>query len=260
MLGALSSAPSTAYILNNSSTGTVNISGSVTARSVSPSTTNGIVNNTSTGTINVGGNVSGGSVANTIGMSNGSTGTINVTGNITGGSNATNTPAIYSTTAGTIDVIGSATAGLYPALFSTSVTATNILRGNITNALGVPAFFTYKTTISPSAVQTHTIQDTGNVNRLFSTSNVSVGAPAVTNVRAGVVYGSLNELTGTMIVPTPANVRNGVPTDNTVGTADLTISEFWDYDVTLLNQPNSIGARLKNCSTIESTGDQLAAF
>jgi hypothetical protein len=259
-LGALSATPSLAYILNNAAAGVVNINGNVTARSVSPTTgtTLGIVNNNSTGTINVSTNVSGGSVANTIGMSNTSTGTINVTGNITGGTHATNTPAIYSTTAGTIDVTGTTTAGLYPALFSTNINSTNILRGNITNALGVPAYFTYKVTISPTAVQTATMQTTTNGDRLFSTSNVSVGAPAVTNVRSGIVYGSTNELTGTMIVPTPANVRNGVPTDNTVGTADLTISEFWDINASTLTTGNSIGDRLRNCNTVSSNGDQLA--
>ena len=259
ILGALSSAPSTAYIVNNGGTGIVNINGNVTARSVSPSTSVGIVNNSGTGTMNISQNVSGGSVANTIGVSN-NTGTINVTGNITGGTHATNTPAIFSTTAGTIDVTGSATAGLYPALWATSLTATNILRGNITNALGVPAYNAYKITVSPTAVQTATMQDTGNIDRLFSTSNVSVGAPAVTNVRAGVVYGSTNELTGTMIVPTPGNVRKGVLTDATVGTAELTIAEFWDTDVSALTTTNSIGARLKNSSTVAVTGDQIAGF
>lgn len=260
-LGALSATPSTAYIINNAGAGIININGSVTARSVSPfsGVNTGIVNNNGTGIINVSQNVTGGSVANTIAILNGS-GTTNVTGNITGGSHATNTPAIYSTTAGTIDVTGTATAGLYPALWATSLTANNILRGNITNALGVPAYYAYNIKVSPTTVQTATMQDTTNVDRLFSTSNVSVGAPATTNVRAGVVYGSTNELTGTMIVPTPANVRNGVPTDNTVGTAELTIAEFWDTDVSALTTTNSIGARLKNSSTVAVTGDQIAGF
>ena len=260
-LGALSASPSNAYIVNNNTTGIVNINGNVTARSVGPSATVAIVNNNNVGgTMNISGNVSGGSVLNAIGVYNNSTGTVNVGGNITGGSIASNSPAIYSITAGTIDVTGTTTAGLYPALFSTSLTATNILRGNITNALGVPAYFAYKITVSPTAVQTATMQTTTNVDRLFSTSNVSVGAPAVTNVRLGIVYGSTNELTGTMIVPTPANVRNGVPTDNTVGTADLTIAEFWDINASTLTTAGSIGDRVRNSATVQSTGDQLAAF
>jgi hypothetical protein len=259
ILGSLSTSPSTAFALSMS-TGTATINGNVTQRSYGASTTGGLVNLAGTGTINITGNVSGGSVANTIAIANSSTGTINVTGNITGGSNATNTPAIYSTTAGTIDVTGTTTAGLYPALWSTSLTANNILRGNITNALGVPAYNAYKITVSPTAVQTATMQTTTNVDRLFSTSNVSVGAPATTNVRAGIVYGSTSELTGTMIVPTPANVRKGVPTDNTVGTADLTIAEFWDINASTLTTAGSIGDRVRNSATVESTGDQLAAF
>lgn len=260
-LGALSASPSNAYIVNNNTTGIVNINGNVTARSVGPSASVAIVNNNNVGgTMNISGNVSGGSVLNAIGVYNNSTGTVNVGGNITGGSIASNSPAIYSITAGTIDVTGTTTAGLYPALFSTSLTATNILRGNITNALGVPAYFAYNIKVSPTAVQTATMQTTTNVDRLFSTSNVSVGAPAVTNVRLGIVYGSTNELTGTMIVPTPANVRNGVPTDNTVGTADLTIAEFWDINASTLTTAGSIGDRVRNSATVQSTGDQLAAF
>ena len=260
-LGALSASPSNAYIVNNNTTGIVNINGNVTARSVGPSASVAIVNNNNVGgTINISGNVSGGSVLNAIGVYNNSTGTVNVGGNITGGSNASNSPAIYSITAGTIDVTGTTTAGLYPALWSTSLTATNILRGNITNALGVPAYFAYKITVSPTAVQTATMQTTTNVDRLFSTSNVSVGAPAVTNVRAGVVYGSTNELTGTMIVPTANNVRSVVPTDATVGTAALTIADFWDIPTSSLTTVGSIGNRLKNASTVQTMGDQIAAL
>ena len=260
-LGALSASPSNAYIVNNNTTGIVNINGNVTARSVGPSATVAIVNNNNVGgTINISGNVSGGSVLNAIGVYNNSTGTVNVGGNITGGSIASNSPAIYSLSAGTIDVTGTTTAGLYPALFSTSLTATNILRGNITNVAGVPAYFAYKITVSPTAVQTATMQTTTNVDRLFSTSNVSVGAPAVTNVRLGIVYGSTNELTGTMIVPTPANVRSGVPTDATVGTAALTIADFWDINASTLTTAGSIGDRVRNCSTVDVTGNQIAAF
>jgi len=259
ILGALSTAATNGYFVSNSNIFTVN--GNVTMQNYAQGTTTGILqNNGASGVITINGNVTGGTVANTIAISNGSTGTITVNGNITGGSHATNTPAIYSITAGTIDVTGTTTAGLYAAIYSISTTATNILRGNITNALGVPAYFTYKVTISPTAVQTATMQNTSNVDRLFSTSNVSVGAPAVTNVRLGIVYGSNNELTGTMIVPTPANVRNGVPTDNTVGTANLTISEFWNINASTLTTAGSIGDRVRNSATVESTGDQLAAF
>jgi len=260
ILGALSSSPSTAYMLNNSGTGTVNISGNVTARSVSPSTTVGIVNNASTGTINVTGNVTGGSVANTIGISNASTGTINVTGNITGGSNATNTPAIYSTTAGTVDVTGSCNADAYPALFSTATTATNRLRGDVTAKNGIVAYYVFKLNISPTAAQQFTFQDTSNVNRVIATSNISPGAPAPANVRFGTVYGSSSEFTGTLRVPLPQYVSQGVLTDNTVGTAYLSATDVWNVLTSTMTTAGSIGERLKNASTVQTTGDQLASY
>lgn len=258
ILGALSSAPSTAYIVNNGGAGTVNINGNVTARSVSPSTTIGIVNNSSTGTINISQNVSGGSVANTIAISNGSLGTLNVTGNITGGSHATNTPAILSGTNASINnITGNATAGLYPALLSTSFTATNIITGNIVNVAGVPAYNAYKLKISPSNAQQFTFQDTSNNNRVMATSNISPNVPIQANVRLGIVYGSTGEFTGTMAVPTPSNVRIGVSTDATTGTGELTAADFLNA---ILASSNAAAIRLKNVSTVNITGNQLASY
>ena len=63
-----------------------------------------------------------------------------------------------------------------------------------------------------------------------------------------------------MIVPTPANVRSGVPTDATVGTAALTIADFWDINASTLTTAGSIGDRVRNCSTVDVTGNQIAAF
>ena len=261
-LGALSATPSLAYIVNNAAAGVVNINGSVTARSVSPTTgtTIGIVNNASTGTINVSTNVSGGSVANTIGISNASTGIINVTGNVTGGSNATNTPAIYSTTAGTIDITGSCSADAYPALFSTSTTAINRLRGNVLTKNGIVAFYAFKVNISPSAAQSFTFQDTSNVNRIIATSNISPGAPGIADVRFGTIYGSSSEFTGTLRVPNPNTVSLGVLTDNTTGTMLMTPADFWGVASSGLTTVGSIGERLKTSSTVQTNGDQLASY
>ena len=258
ILGALSSAPSTAYIVNNGLTGIVNINGNVTARSVSPSTSAGIVNNSGTGTMNIVGNVTGGSVANTIAINNSSLGTLNITGNITGGSHATNTPAIISSTLASINnITGDATAGLYPALISPSFTATNIITGNIVNVAGVPAYNAYKLKISPSNAQQFTFQDTSNNNRVMATSNISPNVPIQANVRLGIVYGSTGEFTGTMAVPIPSNVRVGVSTDATTGTGELTAADFLNA---ILASSNAAAIRLKNVSTVNITGNQLASY
>ena len=47
---------------------------------------------------------------------------------------------------------------------------------------------------------------------------VALGNPLESDVREGVLYGASSELEGTLIVPSPSLVAQGVPTDNTVGT------------------------------------------
>jgi len=260
-LGSLSGTPSTALIVNNASTGIVNINGSVIQRSIGPSASIGIVNNASTGTININGNVGGGTVASSIGVSNSSTGTINVTGSVSGGTNATMTPAIYSTTAGIITVTGNTISGLHPAIYSTSTTAIHRLYGNLVSANGIFPIYGLTTPlsirISPSVAQTITLQDSSNVNRAFDTSTTTTGLPAASNVRRGTSYGNINQYTGTMYVPTPDNVRKSVLTDNTVGTADLSVSSLID---TLTGSTNPMAVRLRNVSTAQITGSQISGL
>jgi len=80
--------------------------------------------------------------------------------------------------------------------------------------------------------------------------------PIPANVRQGVVY-AFSSQTGTMVVPNPINVAAGVPVDDTVGTAALNPSDIWDASIDSLNTLNSIGRRLKNAATVETTGAQL---
>jgi hypothetical protein len=132
-------------------------------------------------------------------------------------------------------------------------------------------------------------------NTLY-TPGVATGFPATTNVRTGTLYGPTSNLTGTCAVPPAAAVSLGVPVDNTVGTAQLDTNALaasltatlapaldaslsvsldaslsaslpaaiapllWDEAVTNITTPNSIGERLKNCSTVATTGAQIASF
>jgi hypothetical protein len=112
--------------------------------------------------------------------------------------------------------------------------------------------------------------NTGTITHLITRQNgtqqllVEPGAdyPTTTDVRNGVTYAS-GALTGTLVVPSPSNVRQGVPTDNTVGTAALTPADFWDY-LTSSATPGSMGARVAaiptNPASVESTGAQIASF
>lgn len=82
---------------------------------------------------------------------------------------------------------------------------------------------------------------------------------AVNNVRFGVLY-ALGTLTGTLRMPTATQVTSGIQVDNTFGSAVLTVDGIWNYLVTNINTPDSIGMRLKNVSTPQTTGEQLEAF
>jgi hypothetical protein len=244
-----------------SGNGLMNIYGNIVCQNYAPSATVGIVSNGSTsGILNIRGNINAGSVANTIAVNNSSTGFVIITGSIYGGTHATNTPAIYSTTAGTIDVSGSVNAGLFPAIFSTSQTATNRVRGNLVYSGSVTPVYAYNLRIDPTAGQSVTMQSTAGTSRILATSNISAGAPGTGNVRSGIVYGSTNELTGTLIVADPSNIRKGVPTDNTTGSADLTAADMWNYLASNLTTSGSIGQRMRNVATVDTVGSQIAAF
>ena len=75
--------------------------------------------------------------------------------------------------------------------------------------------------------------------------------PAITDVRFGTSYAS-GALTGSAYIPAAASVAFGVPVDNTTGTAVLTPAEI---RATLAVEL----ARLAQCSTVATTGDQIAA-
>jgi hypothetical protein len=87
----------------------------------------------------------------------------------------------------------------------------------------------------------------------------AVDAPTVNNVRFNTVYAS-GTLTGTLRMPNPASVAFGVPVDNTTGTAVLSPQDVWNVQTSALNTAGSIGKRLKNTATVDSTGDQIAAL
>ena len=257
--GAPSSAGSNLYACYHTGAGNVNLYGNIIQQNFAFTSTAGLfIANSVGGTMTINGNITGGTVANTIGLSIGSTGTVIVNGNVTGGTNATNTPAIYMTAAGTCNINGITTAGLFPAIFSTVTTAKFNLLGNIVNTAGLSAYYgSLNVKISPSNAQQITYIDTNNNNRILATSNITAGAPLPANVRNGLVYGSLSQYLGTLIMATPDNVRNGVNTDATVGTANLTAEDIFNE---IGSSSNTIAVRLRNVSTVETTGDQLASY
>lgn len=275
-------------------TGTVNIVGNIESSYVHDSIMISIAANA---TINHTGNIY--TPAAGVGGNNGrclsmGIGTWTTTGNIDSGTRASsgaqitigtsakfyNIGTINSTLAGGPTISNSAYCNLnsiivmgsvgVPCLQSTSTTAINIISGPLVcssygffpiqcvRAHLVPSPSTYiefrdETTngaLSPGAVAPAT--------RMISPSAVA-DAPSPNNVRYGISY-SQNTLTGTARVPNPNQVSYGIPVDHTTGSAVVKPTDVWNHLVSNLLVSGSIGARLKNVSTVQSTGDQLASL
>jgi hypothetical protein len=63
-----------------------------------------------------------------------------------------------------------------------------------------------------------------------------------------------------MSVPSSSNVRYGVPVDATTGSATLTPQDIFDFATQNLTGSNTIGSRLQNISTVQTTAATIAAF
>lgn len=230
----------------NTSSGTLNLTGTVTAGT---SRAYGI-NNTSTGSVLVTGNITGGTGAvNPFGINNNSTGSVTVTGSVTGGSQSTASgigaagsgtiivvgnvtastgPGISSTVGSTIDVTGTMTAtNSNNAISSSSASATLRLSGSfISSANGTMAAYAQKIilNVTPTLAKTrYALNGAGTFVDMFTADN-SLGQAAITDVRFGTSYAS-GALTGVAYIPSASSVAFGVPVDNTTGTATLTAAD-----------------------------------
>jgi hypothetical protein len=241
--------------------GVINITGNVLAGSTSGAGTITAVANVSTGIINVTGNIIGGTTTGGFfsqAIGNSSIGQVNVTGNVT----ANLWPAITSTTAGIINVIGQLAASTSSnAISSTSTTATNIFSGPLINSGSRNAIYCYNVELYDDVTTRYTIGVSGSTNTISLVSPDQVtGVPSGSNVRRGVIYGPGSELTGSMAVPDPRSVSIGVAVDGTVGTAIVKPEDLWNYAVTALTASNSIGQRLASTSTSASTAAIINTF
>jgi hypothetical protein len=282
---------SSAYGCNNASTGTLTITGNATGGSGGSAFG---CNNTSTGTLTITGNATGGSGGSAFGCNNASTGTLTITGNATGGSGGTAIGCNNAST-GTLTITGIATGGT--TLGASGVRGVNAAgtinlgraKGNDfgIGSTGIAAGFGLEVLqshiakvkeieyglrgMSPTTGPVFIEPDLGNLaifqeyptgSKTLSDPNNTAGlSPAVTDVRSGVVYNNGND-TGTCAVPAAASVAFGVPVDATTGTAFLSQSDVlaavWGAATSSLTTAGSIGERLKNCASVDSTGTALA--
>ena len=91
----------------------------------------------------------------------------------------------------------------------------------------------------------------------------SVTYPNPSDVRSGTTYDYAPSIkTGTCVIPSAANVLQGVQFDvSSVGTMTVTTPDsFWAYPTTSSFTVGSIGERLKNASTDDTTGNQITSF
>lgn len=218
----------------------------------------GVVNN-SVGTIYITGIPLGGSGGTGFGVINSSTGAIYITG---GATSSSIMPAVSSSSNGYIKIIGPLTSAGQPAISSSGASAVNILSGPfISSPTGINPISCFRVHYEITANSYYEFRDssTNGAGTAPPTRLVAPGtafdSPAANNVRSGITY-ALGTLTGTLVVPSPANVRRGVPTDNTVGTADLTAQDFF---TAIATSPDPIATRLRNVSTVDTTGNQIAA-
>jgi len=266
IVGDLSSsntaATNAANALRVDSISTINVTGNVTTNA----TVNGFnnvcpISITAACTLNITGNVNGG-VTPVIFII--SSATINIIGNVLGSAQ----PAIgNTTTASTISVTGITTAGSSaPAIYSSFALISGYasgtfvkVSGNVVNTSNIMAIVAPRVTIDTNT-STWLYQISTGGNRTLYAAGVALGNPATTNVRFGTTYGASSELTGTLRVPSAANVLSGVLTDATTGTLLMTPADFWNYLIASGFTANSIGDRLQNASTVATTGGQIAAY
>ena len=258
----------------NTAGGTLNIIGNAVGGSVS--NTPG-VSNMASGVINMTGNATGGPVGTAHGVTN-SVGTFNLTGTCTGGlagfganNSSSGTLNVYGEAVGcaTANVPGVNNAGSgvcfvqiargtdYPNGGSTQLTP------GTSQAVG-GGYITVDAMIFGSGgcvpvSGRHFVRNAGtnyvtmresNAGPTLNLGELSADYPSVANVRSGTSFDFGNK-TGTCHVPAAGSVALGVPVDATTGTAALSPTALLGADLL---------TRLGTCSTVQTTGDQLAAM
>jgi hypothetical protein len=202
-------------------------------------------------TINFTGNLTGGS--QNAGMSLATGCVANVNGNIT----ASNVAGLSSTFACTIIANGVITSSaLQSAITSSNVNGLVTVSGELINNGGVQAVYAQRLFLGDSATTWRFVKP-DLTERMLYTADVLPNVPSQPDVRLGTTYGPSSELTGTLAVPPVSAVGVGVPVDNTVGTAELTAD---DILTAIELSANPIAERLRNVSTVQTTGGQITAF
>lgn len=197
-----------AYTVNNVAGGSMTINGNLLGRTAPA------FRNTVATTINLTGSTSGGNTVTGYGLSNSGAGTTNITGNVTGGLAG----GFITLGTGLTTCVGTVTAS--DSYYGLSVTGLIRVSTPCVNSFNYNAISSARTEIYASAAAkwSYRTENESSGYKIIYSSGIALGNPSTNNVRLGTTYGASSELTGTLIVPSVANVEAGVPVDNTVGT------------------------------------------
>jgi hypothetical protein len=197
---------------------------------------------------------------------------VSITGNITGGRSSSEQyyssgVYIHLTPYVSFDSIGTLTAGSqWPAIYQRQASSQMFNPKSLTgpfvsNENGVLPFYMVSFKITPTLnnyIRFYSNESPSQAYDLLSADTI-VDSPAEEDVRQGTTYAN-GSYTGTLAVPLPSQVSLGIATDDTTGTGILNASDIWSEQISNITTSGSIGERLKNASTVESTGDQLESF
>lgn len=246
----------TAYITGASGTvqNAINITGSATINIIGTITNNvsigdtvsssgyAVYVNSNNSIVNIIGNLIG-SVAVTNSRSalriNGVSTTINITGNLSANGGC----AIDGSGTGNINVNGIISSTISNHTINVSGILI-IVSGNITNVSNRIAILSSLIQLS-STINTQWLFQTDNalVNRTLYTAGLLTGYPAEADVESGVIYGPSSEFEGTL---SPVNI-------DTAQLAEDLLSE-------ISTSSNALAERLRNVSTVQTTGTQISAL
>jgi hypothetical protein len=274
------SAVSQQTIVVNAAGTTLNLTGPV----ITPPPLNNvpiILLNNLEGTININGNISTTYTTNPLISLPGIGSIITVTGSVT--TNGTTGGQLVSTAnAIQVYISGSLTAGTTSTIsltgnsqlivrgpisssisasgvISTGTGATNLFTGPFYNTGSFNAVYAYRMQmIEPTSTTWQFDTETAGVSKTLYTSNQLPGVPQQTDVRKGTQYNF--GLTGSLAMPDPTVVKNGVATDNTTGFAIFTAEDMFNVATQNLTDSGSIGNLLTGASTIQTVGATISSF
>jgi hypothetical protein len=211
-----------------------------------------------TGIVSITGNVVGSAGGGLVTNNNAT-----IIGNVTGGSIgagatiSTSTPSLTFTVTGTV-VASSTIGGILLGVGGGVGTQICNLTGNMINVAGKQAIFAQNLFISDTATTQWRLFTPGGQDKTLYSADTFPNQPTPANVRSGSLFGPSNVLSGSMVVPSPSDVRVNVLTDNTVGTGQsLTAADFL---AAISASADPYAQRLRNVATVDTVGSLLTGF